>query len=280
MAQVDYDAPVLPNAVQEIVATLSAQPEVTAIALGGSRCTGFADTESDYDIYVFVESEIPLSIRRQLAERFDSAPEINNTWWGPGDEWEDHATGTAVDIIYWEAEPFARQLREVVEEHRPSLGYSTSFWFTVAHATPLFDRNGWFAEVQGLVASPYPDELRRAIVRFNHPLLRSTRSSYRRQIELASLRNDPVGVQNRVTELLASVFDIVFALNRTLHPGEKRQLAHVAALGQAIPSNFDDLVRNLIRSTADSDPTAVVQNVDALCDVVDLMSRRAVDCQR
>jgi len=134
--------------------------------------------------------------------------------------------------------------------------------------------------VQGLVASPYPDELRRAIVRFNHPLLRSTRSSYRRQIELASMRNDPVGVQNRVTELLASVFDIVFALNRTLHPGEKRQLAHVAALGQAIPSNFDDLVRNLIRSTADSDPTAVVQNVDALCDVVDLMSRRAVDCQR
>jgi len=66
MAQVDYDAPVLPNAVQEIVATLSAQPEVTAIALGGSRCTGFADAESDYDIYVFVESEIPLSIPSNL----------------------------------------------------------------------------------------------------------------------------------------------------------------------------------------------------------------------
>ena len=278
MTQADSVALLLPGAVRAIVECFSAQPQAVAIALGGSRCTGFADAESDYDIYVFVESEISISlpVRRQLAERFDAAPEINNTWWGPGDEWEDRATGTAVDIIYWEAAPFARQLRDVIEEHRPSLGYSTSFWFTVAHATPLFDRNGWFAEVQRLAASPYPDELRRAIVRFNHPLLRSTRSSYRHQIELAGMRNDPVGVQNRVTELLASVFDIVFALNRTLHPGEKRQLAHVAALGEAIPSTFDDLVRSLIRSTADPDPTSVVENnVDALCDAVDLMIRRA-----
>ncbi len=225
--------------------------------------------------YVFVESEISLSIRTQLAEHFDSAPEINNTWWGPGDEWEDQSTGTAVNIIYWKKDPFLRQLREVIEGHRPSLGYSTSFWFTIAHATPLFDRDGWFAEMQRLAAAPYPDELRRAIVRFNHPLLRSTRSSYRHQIELASMRNDPVGVQNRVTELLASVFDIVFAVNRTLHPGEKRQLAHVALLGEAVPSNFDGLVRSVIRSTADPNPALVVEHVDALCDAVDLMIRRA-----
>ena len=269
MKQPDSVAPVMPIAVQEIVATLSAQPDVTAIALGGSRSTGFADGQSDYDIYVFIESEIPLPIRRQLAERFDSAPEINNTWWGPGDEWSDQATGTAVDIIYWEAQPFARQIRDVIEEHRPSLGYSTSFWFTVAHATPLFDRSGWFAELQRLAATPYPDELRRAIVRFNHPLLRSTRSSYRHQIELASMRNDPVGVQNRVTELLASVFDIVFALNRTLHPGEKRQLAHLASINDANLFPCCEMVRNLIRSTIDPDPTAVVQNVDAFCDLLD-----------
>lgn len=273
MKQPDSVAPVMPIAVQEIVATLSAQPEVTAIALGGSRCTGFADAESDYDIYVFVESEIsiPLSVRRQLAERFDSAPEINNTWWGPGDEWEDHATGTAVDIIYWEAQPFARQIRDVIEGHRPSLGYSTSFWFTVAHATPLFDRNGWFADVQSLAATPYPGELRRAIVRFNYPLLRSTRSSYRHQIELASMRNDPVVVQHRATELLASVFDIVFAVNRTLHPGEKRQLAHLASIDDANLFSCCERVRNLIRSTTHPDPTAVVQNVDALCDLLDSM---------
>lgn len=264
----------LPDTVRSIVANFSELPQVVAIALGGSHCTGFADAESDYDIYVFVKSEIPLSIRRQLAERFDSAPEINNNWWGPGDEWDVQASGTAIDIIYWEAQPYIRQLREVIEGHRPSLGYSTSFWFTVAHATPLFDRDGWFTELQSLAASPYPGELQRAIVRFNHPILRSTRSSYRHQIEVASMRRDPVSVQHRVTGLLASVFDIVFALNRTLHFGEKLQLAHVAALGETVPSNFEHLVRNLIRSTAGADHTEVVENVDALCDVLDLMVRR------
>ena len=265
----------LPVAIQSIVAKFSPRPEVKAIALGGSRRSGFADAESDFDIYVFVDYEIALPIRRELAVRFDPTPEINNTWWGPGDEWADQTSGTAVDLVYFESAPFLHQLRGVIERHQPSRGYSTSFWFTVAHANPLFDRHGWFAEAQRLAASPYPEQLRRAIVRFNHPLLRSTRSCYRHQIELACNRIDPVGVQNRTSEMLVSVFDIVFAINRTLHPGEKRQLAHVASLGTAVPSDFDKLVRTLIRSTADPDPITVIKNVDALCDVVDSMIETA-----
>ncbi len=65
-----------PDAVLAVMETLSAYPDVAAIALGGSQPTHQADAGSDYDIYVYADAEIPLEGRRELAERFDPAPEI------------------------------------------------------------------------------------------------------------------------------------------------------------------------------------------------------------
>lgn len=170
--------------------------------------------------------------------------------------------------MYWDRQWFEQQIRDVIERHRPSLGYSTSFWFTLRHSLHLFDRDGWFAGMQALASSPYPEELRRAIVAWNHPLLRTTRSSYRHQIELAIQRDDPVSVQHRVTALLASVFDIVFALNRTLHPGEKRLLDHVAQL-ERTPEGYDHHVRSLIQATADLAHSDVLSAIDELSNQID-----------
>lgn len=62
-----------------IIDTLSAHHDVAAIALGGSRATSRNDTSSDHDLYVFVDGEIPLTVRRELAKAFDPEPEIGNT---------------------------------------------------------------------------------------------------------------------------------------------------------------------------------------------------------
>ena len=259
----------LPESIRAAVGHLSTHPGVSAIALAGSRSGPHADDESDHDVYVYVDTAIPLALRRELAERFDPAPEIGNTWFGPGDEWTDRHSGTAIDLIYWDRKWFEREIRDVIERHRPSLGYSTALWHTLRHSVPLFDRDGWLASLRQLATTPYPDELRRAIVAWNHPLLRTTRSSHRHQIELAIRRDDPVSVQHRVTALLASVFDIVFALNGTLHPGEKRQLAHIARLGDGVPDQFEHQVRALIRATGAPGGSDVLVAIDALCDTID-----------
>ncbi len=258
-----------PDTVLAVMESLSAHPAVAAIALAGSRSTHQADADSDSDIYVYVDADIPLDLRRRLAERFDSAPEIGNSWFGPGDEWSDRRSGSSVDIMYWDRTWFERQIGDVIEQHQPSLGCTTSFWFTLRHSVRLFDRHGWLAGIQALAASPYPEELRRAIIAWNHPLLRTTRSSYRHQIELAIQRDGPVSVQHRVTALLASGFDIVFALNRTLHPGEKRQLAHAGELGDGVPNQFERRVREVIRASGDPVQHDLLLAVDALCDALD-----------
>jgi predicted nucleotidyltransferase len=258
----------LPEAIGAIVATLSARPEVAGIALGGSRAAKRDDTESDYDLYTFVDAPVPRDARAELARRFDPAPEIGNAWFGETDEWADRRDGVAIDLMFWDRRAFERDLRRVIEEHRPSLGYSTAFWFTTRHATPLVDRDGWFADMRTLAARPYPDALRRAIVDFNLPLLRRTRSSYRHQIELALRRDDPVSVQHRTTAFLASLFDIVFAAAGALHPGEKRLLSHLAALGDAVPADLDAHIRQLI---AGKD---ILKTIDAICDDLDALLGR------
>lgn len=117
----------LPRAVQAVIEAFSARPEVATIALAGTRSAAHADHWSDYDVYVYADAEVPLSLRRELAEAFDPAPELGNAWFGPGDEWIDTATGTRLDIMYWNRATFERDLRSVIEDHRPSLGYTTAF---------------------------------------------------------------------------------------------------------------------------------------------------------
>lgn len=261
--------PHLPEMIGQVVEAFSSRTEVDAIALGGSRTSAMADPESDYDIYVFLDGNVPLDVRDTLARRFGPAPEIGNTWFGLGDEWTDAVTGTAIDVMYWQRDNFERDLRDVIERHQPSLGYSTSFWYTVRHAMPLYDRTGWFAGLQALASGPYPGPLREAIVGWNHPLLRTTHSSWRHQIELAIARDDPVSVNHRVAALLQSATDIIFALHRALHPGEKRLLAHIAALDGASRYQYGSRIQALLQATADPAGRDLLGAVDALCDAID-----------
>ncbi len=259
-----------PDVIQAIIESFARRPEVAAIALGGSRASDFSDAASDYDVSVYLDADIPLDDRRALAARFDPNPEIGNRWFGPCDEWTDRRSGVSIDLMYWERTAFERDLRAVIEEHRPALGYTTAFWRTVHRATPLFERDGWFAGLQDLAARPFPELLRRAIVGWNWPLLRTTHSSYQRQIELAIGRDDPVSVQHRLTALLASVFDLAFAVDRTLHPGEKRLLDHLARLEHG--ARLAPRIRAIIFPGDGTGPDLWAA-LDALCDEVDDLIR-------
>jgi hypothetical protein len=235
--------------VDEIARRLGAMDGVIAVALGGSVATGLADARSDVDLYVYSPTPPPLPLRAELARDYDPAPELDNQAFGPGDEWTDVATGLAVDLIYWSPVWIEEQLSRVLGAHLPSVGYSTCFWRTVLHSAPLVDPTGWFAALQATARRPYPEALRRAIVANNRPLLRDARSSLLHQIERAVARGDAVSVHHRTAALLASVFDILFALNRVPHPGEKRLLAIVQQECVLLPPDLTRLVGDLIAAT-------------------------------
>jgi catechol 2,3-dioxygenase-like lactoylglutathione lyase family enzyme len=160
--------------------------------------------------------------------------------------------------MYRSPEWIESQLDRVLVQHEAAIGYTTCFWFNILHSTPLVDPKGWYRQLQERARVAYPENLRRAIVTKNWPILRRNQSSYRRQIELALIRRDAVSVQHRVTALLASFFDIWFAIERRPHPGEKRLLTY-------LPEPWSSLVRAVLEAP----PEALISKIDLLLDPLD-----------
>jgi len=249
---------------ERVAREFASLPQVEAVALSGSRVSEFRDENSDVDLYVYATADIPLDVRVAIAGGAPGA-EIGNATWEPGDEWIDAETGVAVDVMYRHMRWIEEQLDRVLVQHEASVGYSTCFWFNVLHSQALFDRAGWFAGLQRRAEQPYPAELRRAIIAKNYPLLRHNQSSYLRQIELAVKRNDPVSVNHRVAALLASYFDVLFAVNEQQHPGEKRLLRHAAGLAK-VPREMERQVQEVVAAVGGGE---VLARINELIDGLD-----------
>ncbi len=162
------------------------------------------------------------------------------------------------------------RLDAVLVRHEASPGSTTCLWFNVRMSRVLFDRRGWFAQLQERAAVPYPDGLRRAIVAKNRPLLKEALSSYARQIARAGERGDLVSLNHRTAAFLASTFDILFAVNREPHPGEKRLLTHASRLPIA-PKDFRQKVEAFLAAAAGTGGAADI--AAALADDLDGLLR-------
>jgi predicted nucleotidyltransferase len=231
------DTAPIQNLVHRLVDLFAALPQIEAVALGGSQVDGTPDPASDIDLYVYTRTEIPLAERRDIVEKSGGArrADLGLTYWGPGDEWFDALTGIEVDVVYFEAAWMESQIQRVVWEHQPSLGYSTCFWHTVRHSQVLHDPRGWFQKLQAECQVDYPEPLRQNIIRLNHAVLRGVIPAYAYQLEKAITRGDLVSINHRLAALLSSYFDILFALNRVLHPGEKRLVPFMLANCPRLP---------------------------------------------
>ncbi|MCC6314231.1 MAG: DUF4037 domain-containing protein [Thermomicrobiales bacterium] len=261
------------DAAERIAASYALLSPVTAVAMAGSRAASVADAASDLDLYVYAVEPIPLAERAAIATRFGARREVGNTIWEPGDEWLDAETGLHVDVMFRTPTWIAAELDRVLLRHEASVGYSTCFWCNVLHSTVLFDRVGWYATLRERAVAPYPEELKQAIIAKNHPILRRALSSYLGQIERAVHRGDALSAQHRIAALLASYFDILFAVNETPHPGEKRMLPLATRLAKTTP-NLTARVNDLLAvAIFPPDPT-VVARVEALLDDLDAMLAR------
>jgi hypothetical protein len=244
--------------------------EVEAVALSGSRSAQQDDVFSDIDLYVYTRAPLTLEQRAQLTAG-SPRTEVGNNFWEPGDEWRDSATGISLDVMFRDQRWIEDQLDRVLVHHQASVGYSTCFWFNVLHSEPLFERSSWFRNLQARARTPYPEALKTAIIAKNLPILRSNMSSYVHQIELAIERKDRVSVHHRVTALLASYFDILFAVNELPHPGEKRLVQSVEAHCRKQPQRMRQEVEALLRSLPRMDNSIVTVATELIVSLENLL---------
>lgn len=237
----------------ELVEAVSAWPEVEAITSGGSRATGDNDEKSDYDVYVYVTTPVSAERRRRLLRNYCSHTEIDNDFW----ETEDDCTlndGTNIDVLYRDLDQFAANVADVVERFQASNGYTTCMWHNMLTSKVLFDRDGQYAATRQRFDVPFPEELRRNIINRNMRLLTGNLPSYDAQIRKAASRGDKIAVNHRMAAFMESYFDVLFALNRRTHPGEKRldKLAErdCAILPKDFRKNIDTLFDSMYADQA------------------------------
>lgn len=255
--------------VNELFEELGSLSQVEAIALGGSRATGRNDEKSDYDVYVYITGSIEEKERRRILEKYCSYMEIGNSFW----ELEDDVTlkdGIDMDIIYRNMEEFEQTVASVVMDCTPWNGYTTCMWHNLITSKTVFDKNGKLDALQKKYQIPYPKKLKENIISNNLKLLNGMLPSFDMQIKKAENRGDLVSVNHRVTEFLASYFDIIFALNEMTHPGEKRMQSICSKECSILPDNFDANLNRLFEgmfreniSTVISDMVAEIKKVTA-----------------
>jgi len=252
---------------QEIATLYGKLSEVEGVILGGSEASGRGDTYSDIDLYVYArDGHIERNSRAALIQDRAQVYELDNRRWETGDEWIERDSGVHVDVMYRDVSWIIDQIHATLALHHVDLGYSTCIWYNVLHSEALYDRGNWYAGLQHNARRPYPDALVTAIVRKNHPVLRKSLSSYLRQIESGVQRDDFVAVNHRISALVASYFDVLFAVNRMPHPGEKRMLEAAEAQCKKRPADLRELMIELIYG---SDPVVAANElIDRLDDLL------------
>ena len=232
---------------------LAALRPVRAVVVTGSHARGGADQDSDLDLFVYLEGDIGVA-RRELAEDLADRSHpvlVDEDPFGSGDVWRTRR-GTWIDALFWSPRWAEDQLDRVLVRHEASLGYSTAFWRSISSALPLYEADAWHPELQQRARSAYPQGLVDAVVSLNYPWVTDHPFSFRRQIDKAVARGDTVSVNHRLAAWMASYFDLLFALNRVLHPGEKRQLEVAEAECRSLPR---DMRRGVTAAIEAPDPT-------------------------
>lgn len=217
---------------------------VEAIALGGSRASDTYDETSDYDVYIYAKEQIQEKTRQELLSQYCNYMEIGNHFW----EYEDNCTlknGIDIDILYRNLNDFCKGIENVVVHCQPANAYTTCMWHNLLHCKILYDKNGLLQKAQKRFTVPYPKQLKKAIIQRQMQLMDSAMPAYKIQIEKAIKRKDFVSVNHRVTEFLASYFDLLFALNEKTHPGEKRLITLCRQNCTILPKNFEKNLKEL-----------------------------------
>lgn len=254
--------------IEKLFEALADLDEVEAIALGGSRAGDHFDEKSDYDVYLYVTGEIPVSVRREILGSFCAYMELGNHFW----EYEDNCTlknGVDIDILYRDLDAFTADVASVVEDCLPRNGYTTCMWHNLRTCRILYDRDGRLSAAKSRFDVPYPQALRRAIIERNMRLLSGSLPAYDAQIAKAMKRGDLVSVNHRTAAFMESYFDVIFALNGMTHPGEKRlvQLCreHCALLPEAFEENIQALYAHLFDGkSATQDIARMVHAIEML----------------
>ena len=236
--------------INSIINEYTSFSQVKAIAIGGSNSANVSDKMSDIDVYVFVEKDIPIFDREMLVKKYSTKSEVGGEYFGPGDEFLFDKLEKQLDVMYWDVNWFEETVKNTWENCYASNGYTTCFLYTLNNFSIKYDPSGWLENLQRKLKKEYPLLLQENIIKRNMMLMKDKPfASYYEQVEKAIIRGDENSVNHRISAFMASYFDVLFAKNKLLHPGEKRLVAFALNNCKILPKDFERNITKLFNTS-------------------------------
>ena len=256
--------------VDNLLNDFSKIPEIEAILLAGSHSTGTNDKNSDYDVYIYSYSSIPIAKRKLITDRYFKYIELSNTYWEEEDDgilFDD----TEVEFIYRNIDFIDNSLNRTLIKCEADIGYTTCIWYNLKNSIIIYDKNNKLAEIKAKYDIDYPDKLRNNIIEKNFNLLKAKFPCYYKQIEKALKRNDYVSLNHRLAAFLASYFDIIFAYNKCPHPGEKKILKFIKDNNLLVPVDMEQNILNAFNYAGTNNPKLLTELDNLNNNLIDLL---------
>ena len=239
--------------VQMIADSFSGEEGIRAVALSGSRTAAVNDSSSDYDLYVYSDTPLRREARKGIYDSLHLSSRTGISFFEEGDEAEDDE-GNVFDIMFRSREWTEGEIEQVYRKCQAKIGYTTCILHNIATSEMLYDGSGWLSSLKDELLSGYPERLRENIIRDNLMIIDGNFSfPFIAQLELAVRRDDIVSQNHRLSAFLASYFDVLFAVNRVWHPGEKKLMRYAHILCRTLPEGFDEDIPSLLKAVGTPD---------------------------
>ena len=234
--------------------------DIDAIVLSGSKTSLINDEMSDYDIYIYSKERINIETRKNFSEKYSSYYELGNDYFEYGDELI--IENICFDFMYRDLSFVENEINYIWKNCNSKIGYTTAFLYNIKNSKIIYDKDFKFKSLQEELNKEYPNKLKENIINKNLAVMKDKKcASFFEQLEKAIKRKDIISVNHRITAILSSYFDILFALNKELHPGEKKLIKYAHKLCKSLPKNFDNDIENIINSKLNKN---ILDNVDKL----------------
>lgn len=249
--------------------------KIEALALGGSRATNTHDEKSDYDFYVYLKEPLEEIERRNLLDEFVCYMEYSNKFW----ELEDDGTltnGIDIEFIYRELENMELSMENLLVKGNVGMGYTTCFVDNLLNSKVLFDKNNRLTIMREKYGKLLTNEFYDKIIYNNIPLLMDKMPSLYYQIEKALNRNDIFSINHRSTAFFEMYFDVLYALNRKTHPGEKRLLETASKL-EITPKDMKEDITNYFNNLHGDKSISIKKLNKIVLDIYNLLRNKGYD---
>jgi hypothetical protein len=249
-------------------------PGVRGIVLGGSRASGTATPQSDYDLGLYYEADDPLdvgSLTTTIAALDDTGPAASVTpigGWGPwinGGGWLT-VEGKRVDLLYRDlgrvrsviGQCRAGQIERHYQPGHPHAFVSAIYMGEIANCRPLWDPRAVMAALKGQTL-PYPQLLRQGLIR---TFLWEARFAIE-NVRHGRALDDVAYVAGCFFRSVACLCQVLFAINGTYLLNEKGAVLGTRDLA-VCPENFSARVAHAVQRACNGDTAWAAQELEQL----------------